>query len=403
MTWLSAQELHDSITKLPNTESDQLFRAFALSQFVRNAFYSPDFEPAEDWAEAITLTPSGTELLAELHETGIRYSESVEHFTLLRIFYHHDLFIDHTKLDEQRLRELLRSVHDAGSGRWPYVFGNHLYHKFNDRYAGNRTASLDPAASNLLLAGSSEGVFQIGTLLCGPLGCLESLERRTFGPTLNLLLWHCSDPGCQARHMVTLEPNHNTCTQAVNSFRRHLSDHFGPASEWQKAILTSEVHGRWPNGRPYFDLPAVIGDCIVGAERSAACQIALRSPRFSLLSVVVERAKGIKGGPDQLVAKLSPEEQHQLLLMLPDKELIEIVDALVFQKTIKIPPSELRHPKTYSPGWPKDTKTQLSSLGLRSNGHPPIIELAALIWTAYERLGQTDDLAWRGLRPAWPS
>ena|ERR1039457_5186849 len=91
MTWMSAQELKDSITKLPNTESDQLFRAFALSLFVRNAFYSPDFEPVEDWAGAVTLTRSGTELLAELHEAGIRYSESVEYFTLLRIFYHHAL------------------------------------------------------------------------------------------------------------------------------------------------------------------------------------------------------------------------------------------------------------------------------------------------------------------------
>jgi len=127
----------------------------------------------------------------------------------------------------------------------PYVFGNHLYHKFNDRYSGNRTESwIQPL--RICFSLKPRGRVSDRTLLGGPLGCLESLERRTFSPTLNVVLWHCSDPGCQARHLVKLEPSRNTCTQAVNSFKRHLSDHFGPASEWQKAMLDlSRAGGEW--------------------------------------------------------------------------------------------------------------------------------------------------------------
>jgi hypothetical protein len=395
MTWRSAQELEDSIAQLPQAESEDLSRAFALSLFVGNALYAPDFEPAGDWVEAIVPSPSGTDLLAELHNTGIQYSDSIEYFTLLRIFYHHEILVDYTKTDEHRILDLLTRVHQSGKGHWPYVFGNYLYHKFNDVYSGNRTASLDPASSNLLLAGTPEGVFQVGTLLVGPLGCVESLERRTVEPTLRLALWHCSDPGCQARHVVCLEQNQSSCTQALNAMGRHLADRLGPASEWRRAILGADRKTKWPSGRPYYDLPAAIGDCILGRERSAACLKALRSSYYQRLWALIERAKGIRGDPDQLVSKLSAEEQHQLLLVLPDKQLIEIVDALVSQKTIKIPPSEHRQPKTYAPGWPSDTRTQLSALGLRSNGHPPIVELAAQIWNAYERLGLTDDLAWR--------
>jgi hypothetical protein len=109
----------------------------------------------------------------------------------------------------------------------------------------------------------------------------------------------------------------------------------------------------------------------------------------------VNEAKSLRDRPEKVAGLLSPEEQHQLLLVLPDRDLINLIDQLVQCREIRIPPSELRHAKTYAYGGSRDTETDLSSLGVRSTGHPPIIELAALIWHTYIRLGATDDLTWR--------
>ena len=72
MTWLSAQELKNKIAQLPEAESELMFRAFALSEFVSAAFYLPEFEPEEEWAEAITPSPAGARLLEDLHKIGFR-------------------------------------------------------------------------------------------------------------------------------------------------------------------------------------------------------------------------------------------------------------------------------------------------------------------------------------------
>lgn len=393
MKWLSAAETEARIEQLRQPEL--LFRIYSLSLFAGAAFYAADFVPSNDWCETVALSSAGKEFLSSLHKAGIKFSEPIEHFVLLRLFYHRDLFIDYENTDASRLLNLLKGIHKSGRGRWPYVFGNRLYHKFNDIYAGNRTETLDPESAEILLSDTPQGVFQVGTILSGPLGFVESAEQRTIPPTLQLPLWHCSDPGCQARHLVRLQKHRNESTKALTTFVRHLQDSFGLPSEWHRPLMWIYRRGKWPNGRPYFDLPAVLADCIIGRDREVLCLRALRSSHNMRLSAVIREAKNVEGSPEKITSALSPEEQHQLLLLLTDKDIVNLVDELVCRKEIRIPPSELRKPKTYAYGKVRDNDSQLSSLGMRSTGHPPIIELAALIWNAYTELGITNDLAWR--------
>ncbi len=393
MKWLSTEETKARIERLHQPEL--LFQIYALSLFADDVFYAPDFVPSDDWCETVALSSAGKELLSDLHKTGIKFSEPIEHFILLRLFYHRDLFIDYENTDASRLLNLLNGIHKSGRGKWPYVYGNLLYHKFNDIYEGNRTETLDPESAGMLLSDTPQGVFQVGTILSGPFGFVESAEQRTIPPTLRLPLWHCSDPGCQARHFVILEQHRNECKKALNTFVRHVLDNLGRPSEWARALLGIYRRGKWPNGRPYYDLPAVVGDCIIGRDREVLCVRALRSPHNLRLSAVIREAKNVEGSPEKITSALSPEEQHQLLLLLTDKDIVNLVDELLCRKEIRIPPSELRNPKTYTYGHVRDNDSQLSSLGIRSTGHPPIIELSALIWNAYKELGITDDLSWR--------
>ena len=392
--WLSAVDVD---TKIINKTTDQevLFEAYALSLFTDHALYCAEFTPSEAWAEMVVPTDSGREILQALDNAGHRFSRHVQLFTLFRLFYHRDLLIDHHTTDIEGILGLLRSIHAKAQAQWPYVFGNRLYNKFNDTYNKNQTDSLEAKDSHVLLSGTSQGVFQVGNIVSGPLGFLHSEEKRTLPPTLRLPLWHCSDPGCQARHSVRLEQHKNECWQALTTYIRYIVDTWGPPSEWHKPIFFIYRRDRWTNGRPYNDLPAVIGDCLIGPERTTLCLHALRSPHNRQLITALREANRSTGKPEEVASDLTPEEQHQLLLLLPDKDIIHMIDEIVCQREIRIPPSELRLSKTYAYGQSSDFESQFSSLGIRSTKHSALIELSALIWNTYEALRISDELLWR--------
>ena len=393
MKWQSAHEI-DSLIAAFN-DPHKLFRVYALSLYADKAFYSADFEPSEAWADLVIVTPDGQKILDCLHASGIKNLRHLEIFALFCLFYHTDILIDYEKTDEKNIILLLAEMHRTGQARWPYVFGNLLYNKFNDLYDGNRTATLDSESSELLLSGTPQGVFQVGTVLSGPLGFIISTEERTIPPILRLPLWHCSDTGCNAPPFVALENHKSSICYIKKIFARHIADCFGPSSEWHRPLLRIYRNGRWNNGRPYIDLPAVISDCIIGKEREALFLRAFRSPHNKLISSILKNTKSLSGPPEDIVKNLTQEELHQLILILPDKELVNFIDELICSKNIKIPPTELRKAMTYTHGISRDTGSRLSSFGIRSVGHPPIIELGALIWTTYEELGLTEELEWR--------
>lgn len=176
---------------------------------------------------------------------------------------------------------------------------------------------------------------------------------------------------------------------------RSILDSFGRQSEWDYAIEHIYRRDKWPNGRPFVDLPAIIGDCILGKERSSLLLSFFRSSHTSVLSKCLGATGRRIGEPVSMTAALAPEEQHQLLLVLPDRDIVRHIDLMVASKDIKIPPPEVRKTKMYVYRLSRDTGSCLSSLGIRSTSHAPVIELAAAIWSTYESMGLADDLGWR--------
>ncbi len=391
--WLSAAETDNIVAGLGNPQA--LLRLYGLSLFSVHAIFARDFEPDARWKECIVPTDHAKEYLDLLHRAGIVYPENFETFALFQLFYHHDLFIDYMATDVYHLISVFSELHKTGGARWPYLFGNQLYHKFNDSNRDSRTDHLDADQAEDLLRDTPQGIFQIGNLISGPLGFLESAEYRVLPPSKRALLWHCSDPGCRASHLVTLQRHKSAYSKAADTIKRHIVDNFGPPSEWHGPILHSYRRGKWPNGRPFCDLPAVIGDCIIGEERTRLLVRCFESPYNSALMSAVDSTRSLRGSPEQVASVLTHEEKHQVLLLLRDEDLVKYIDELVANKEIRVPPAELRRRKTYVYDESRDTMSQLSSLGICSTGHPAIVELAATVWSAYDSLGVSDDLSWR--------
>lgn len=389
----SMVELAARIRELPNSE--RLHELYGAALFADMAFYVRDFEPAPQWETVVQLSERGKQCLAGALSGGIHIGGPMAHFTLFRIFYHSDLLVDHLETDLESVLALLQELHSGRQATWPYAFGRLLYDKFNDSFSGNNTERIEADEANALLEGTPQGIFQVGTLLSGPLGFLRSAEERVLPPTLELSLWHCSDTGCRAKHDVKLEQYAGAAKSAGRAIARFLADKWGPAWEWHVPLLRLKQKEKCPSGRPFNDLPALISDCVIGDERMCLTSRALRSRHSPVIASAVRKAYNIAGSPEEAAERLSAEEQHQVLLLLPDQELVACIDELVSEKQIRIPPSELRSPRTYTFGSRSGNSSLLSSLGLRSVGHPPPIGFAGRLWNAYSVLGLLEDLDWR--------
>lgn len=392
--WLSIEELLPRINEMP--DQSRLLNVYGASHFASTAFYAKDFEPDNRWGKAISLTNHAEEYLEGCRASGIVIQRATAVFAMFRLFYHNELFIDHEKTNLELVLCLLSELHSSRQAIWPYAFGTALYNKFNDTYIDNKTDHLDPDAANSLLENTPQGVYQIGNLLSGPLGFITSSEVRILPPTLRLGLWHCSDPGCLSKHYVKLNEYDGSFKRARDVIARRIIDNFGPPSEWDFPLLYSYRKDKWPDGRPYNDLPAVISDCIIGEERHQLCLRVLKSKYNPEITSILQKTRDIRGTPEQLVRELSPEEQHQLLLLIKDSDLVDFIDDLIGKKQIHIPASELRVARTYRYGRSSDRTSSMSSLGIRSTSrHIAPIELGSSVWNIYERLGLLDDLAWR--------
>ena len=391
--WLSSGELDERIKSMPN--ADVLFDLYGLSLFATTALFPENAQLAGEWADHVVLTEEGKRCLKHVRDAGLEIDNVTASFVFFQVFYHRDLLVDHITSNVDGILCLLNRMHRDGSARWPYVFGQQLYSKFNAEMTINRTDHLDPGDARRLLDRTPQGVFQMGTLVSGPLGLIRSTELRVLPPTRRVLLWHCSDPGCQAGHLVRLRPFRSPVRKAQEAVLRSMSDSVGPPSEWDSAIERMYRGDTWLNAKAFVDLPTIIGDCILGKERSSLLLSFFRSSHNSVLIKCLAATGRRIGDPVSMTAELSPEEQHQLLLVLPDADIVRHIDLMIATKEIKIPPAEVRQTKTYVYGPSRYRGSCLSSLGISCTRHAPVIELGAAIWSTYESMGMADDLGWR--------
>ncbi|HXN94043.1 MAG TPA: hypothetical protein VN879_06040 [Candidatus Acidoferrales bacterium] len=391
--WKSIEDLDVETRSLPNLPG--LNTLYALSRFWKGCVFSGDYRATEEWCSALKFSTAGQETFAELSSvlTGIGTADVTLAFFMK--FFHHDLFFDYQESDSTKIREILGRELLQERVRLPHRFGRSLYDRFNDTYLDTRTDHLMSEDVLRLLQGTSIGVYQLGRLISGPLGIIESKALRYVPPIFELPLWHCSDTGCKALHDVRFVHPNIPVVEASSRIGKALDDRLGPEAEWS-GTLTSQLRMEVP--RFYVDLPALLADCIIGEELAVLLERALVSDQGALLRGVLAlppRRKREADGPAKDVAsRQSPEAQLQLLLVLPDKDLVGLIDDAVISRAIRIPLGETREVKYNVPMHSGDSDSQLSALGIRSVRWDPVVNLTRAIWRAYQLLGLPSELEW---------
>ena len=342
--WRSGPEIEKELAQ--STCIDSIRKAAALRTFLRHALPTKGYKAAAEWRVVVSLTPAGEEAL---RLSGISSGQDVEladiHMAIFCLFYHHELLVDCAKCDLKALQRLVNTELLSGRLRWPHQFGRLLYDKFNDSYSGDRTDHLLPDEALALVDGTAQGVYQAGHLVSGPLGLIEASCARWIPPRRSLVLWHCSDPGCQSPHAVDLLPVEVPLVQVIREVRKALEAHLGPASEWLTPL--ADVLGGDIPREPYtyYDVVTTIAECIVREERSSLVTAAIGGSNGTLLRDVLgkpprKKASG-RGAPEALAKALGDEEQLQLLFLISDCDLIGLIDQCIKHSSICVPLGEI--------------------------------------------------------------
>ena len=391
--WLSSEEVSAALGSPPPS---QLVRAYALRGILLGGLMTPRFIIDHRWAEAIKPTPNGREILDLLKSMGEEWgTESKTAFTLFRIFYDIELLVDYKTSDIDLVRELVSNCIADETLILPHRFGRTLYDRFNDEFRTSRTDHLRYETACELLDGQSQGVYQLGSIVTGPYGLLESASGRYSPPSLKVPLWHCSDTGCKALHSVRLLEHDQGCAGAVMRARQRLREHHGPPSEWANVLARSIRGDKEP--RRFYDLPAFLADGLIPKEIDAILRLALGSRvspqiRQTLDTVYVGE---ISGSPDEIVDSLEDQQKLQLLLIPSDEDLIWLLDQGVEQGLIELSNTGARQsrqkPAKVTNG---DSGTQVGRLGARSTRGNPLARLAQHIWEAYQNNGLLGELKW---------
>ena len=319
---------------------------------------------------------------------------------LFGYFYHHDLIFDWTKCDIPAIIDLLDSELRANTCRLPHRLGRYLYDRFNDMTAHDRTDHLLPEQVAELLQGAPQGVYQCLYFLSGPLGVLRSAELRYLPPSLELPLWHCSDTGCTAVHRVQLRPPRIPLTTAFQEIKQTLAEALGPPAEWEHSLIRRHREAnpdRFRHGRRYYDLPALLSDTIIGADMTTLLSRALRASHSNTIRQVIAARATVSqtGSPETVAGRLTPLEQLQLLLLLPDKELIALIDQTVASQQIRIPIGEVRRSRESPPRIGYDARSELSVFGARSVRDNPWATLIGTVLRVYDAQNLWSDLEWQ--------
>lgn len=385
------QEMAKAISEIKDPEGAAAL--IALSYFLTGAFSTESFDVPEEIGSLIPLSPEGESIFDKVRTSRPEISEAAIKMGILESLFHRSILIDLNSYSDKLLQFISFEI-QANRLIIPFGLGRDLYDRFNDLWPGREIDFLDYRDSRHLLDGKPQGVYQVGRFIAGPLGILESFEKRFIPPHSRLPLWHCSDTGCRSAHYVKLVPSNCEFVVAQQEIANVCSAS-PPASTWPGHLigLVSET-GVIDRGKKSPNALPFLAEVLTEEERKHLLIQLITSESGPTIRRLIEQAynreKRHHGSPSEVAGRLSDRERLQLLLILPTSTLLRMTDQLIYSGTIQQSPYEMRGLRHQVDG----SDWEMSSLGIRTTSTAPKARMANLIWSAYETTGTLSNLSW---------
>ncbi|MBD1939451.1 hypothetical protein [Microcoleus sp. FACHB-68] len=379
---------------------NKLMLTFALSKFAELARYPNNYLADTRWTDALILTDDGELIANRLRVEKDSLPEADIRMALLGHFYYQNLLVDFQNSNLDLIREILHSEIINCKLRIPYCFDRILYNRFAEMFPKGEKPILTPDEVHQFLEKTPQGVFQVGNLLSGPFGLIDSHAQRYLPPGLGFL-WHSKEDGQVIAHRVALDVPDIPLVQAYSQISSIAKDEIGYASPWGRAFATEISLVDGSDSFNWTALPMLLADCIPGKERTQLLAFALNSNQKVFIRETLKKyslkTELNRGNSEEVASKMQPWEQLQILLSISDTDLVSLIDEACNCGVLNIPLSEVRRPKMF-PLRVTISKTQtleLKSRGIRLSGDSPSVKLTRLLVESYTESGELSDLSWK--------
>jgi len=225
---------------------------------------------------------------------------------------------------------------------FPFTLGRELYDRAADLFEEERRQLTYEETLNLLDP-LPQGVFQVGNLVTGPYGLLESQASRQLEPSLRVPMYTCAEITCNAVHPTFLSTNLNALVNEHRPKLHRLIESKGQSWAWGQ--YRSEIEGfssvRYDD-KSQLSIFLTLGDCLSVAELRALVARLMDHTGGAFRKII--SVVGLKGSAVDAVGNLERAHIMQLLFLTDEKMIIGNLDEMIYAAEIKIPKGEVRRP-----------------------------------------------------------
>ncbi|MCU4845319.1 hypothetical protein OB969_14250 [Bacillus cereus] len=387
-------EHHVYTEKKDEWKMEDLSELFILSDFLNKSIVSSEYEPNDLFGEAINLTEHGEQIAKRIRKENDIIEKNIK-LGMFRVFYDGEFLIDCNRTDIKKLKMAFSQEIIEGKIKYPWTFERQLYDRFFELFS-KRSSVLSFDETELLLKDTNKGVFQLGKIIVGPFGMIDSIETRSFSVVLSAPLWHCNNLACNSLHFVKLTSNiHKTKFGEVSKL---IENNYKMPKGLEKLLKENISNVKMYEDINPVELPLVLVNSLSESELKLLLERLIDKHSYfrEQVSNIKQFKNRFSGSAQQISKKTSHSECFQLILLFSNDDIITTLEELIDDNHIVIPPTEIRESYFgYKRGSALDIKCQISHLGLRFISRRrdlALIRLRNLINDIYK---EKDDLEWK--------
>lgn len=330
-----------------------------LNQFLGKSILKVNYKPNLKYSETIILSEKGKSLYKDLKDQFSVLDDKYDSEIKLSLML---TSIENINLEATNIYNLKEIISDEIINKnllFPHVYGRELYNTFNQLF--NCNDILDAKETTMLLNDSPIGVFQIGNLLIGPFGILESRQKRAMPPSKfrKYPLWYCEDVSCLKVHRTELTSSENIIHNLVQSLEE--------ISSTDKEMSLNEIILFDPYNYNRIDELAYLIGTFPDEELRLLLSDLINKDK-TMRKLLPNNFKDLwKGDGQKITAQLAHNQCFQLILLFKDDEILKTLEDLIFNNKINISETEIRKGGVMiNRRGLFNTETQCSKYGFRS-------------------------------------